>query len=219
MAGAAIGRFGGAGQDLIAYARTPCQTTSPGGDQLVVVDLRNGASRGVIDVAPGTTASAALGPWIPLVVDLDGDGIDEAIVRQANRVVVVDPGQDWRVEELAVDAIPLAVTRQIEPDVVALYRPVDTRGDPVVDLQAIGRTRSGRKLTHREGVPDRRIGSVASSPCAESTCRPIHGCRRRPGSATSTARAVSTSSCRERPSSIVPARPGPGGRGAGRPGR
>lgn len=152
LAGGAIGRLGGHGQDLIAYAQTPCDTTPrPGGDPLVVVDLRYGSSRIVLDGASETGAGDALGPWIPLLVDLDDDGVDEAIVRQARRVVVVDPGQDWRVEQLALDAVPLAVTRgSDQPNVVALYRPAGLAGDPRIDLVAIGRIRPGGRLTDRD---------------------------------------------------------------------
>jgi hypothetical protein len=150
--GGAIGRLGGRGQDLIAYGHTPCEATSrPGGDRLVVVDLRTGSSRIVLDPAPKADRIAAAGPWIPFLADLDGDGVDEVIARQGARVVVVDPGQDWRVELLAANAIPLAATRAPEhPTVVALYRPATAVGDPVIDIVELDRTRPGDPLAHQE---------------------------------------------------------------------
>jgi hypothetical protein len=150
--GGAIGRLGGRGQDLIAYGRTPCEATPrPGGDPLVVVDLRIGSSRIVLDPAPKTDRIAAVGPWIPFLADLDGDAVDEVIARQGGRVVVVDPGQDWRVELLAANAIPLATTRQPEhPTVVALYRPATAIGDPVIDLVELDRPRPGEPVAHQE---------------------------------------------------------------------
>ncbi|MDP9482028.1 MAG: hypothetical protein M3P84_02265, partial [Chloroflexota bacterium] len=149
VAGGAIGRLDGSGQDLIAYGRRPCQSTAgPGSDRLIVVDLRTGSSRPVLDRAPTAVAPAvAGGPWMPLLVDLDGDGLDEAIVRQEGRTVLLDPARDWRVEVLAVNAIPLAVTRTPgQPPLVALYRPVSVVGDPAVELVRIDRTRPGGPL-------------------------------------------------------------------------
>ena len=223
LAGGAIGRLGGHGQDLIAYAHTPCAATPrPGGDPLVVVDLRNGSSRTVLDGGSATGPSDALGPWIPILADLDDDGVDEAIVRQAGRVVVVDPGQDWRVEQLAVDAIPLAVTRGPgQPNVVALYRPAGRIGDRMVDLVAIGRTRPGdlpRQGQGQVGAGSRSDGT-SHRPCPRSSWRPTRGRRRRPGSAIWPARAASTWPCPGRPSSAARATRGPGPARAARPGR
>ena len=93
--------------------------------------------------------SLIAGPSIPLLVDTNGDGVGEAIVRQAGRVLVLDPGHDWRAEPLDVNALPLAVTRGFDGSaVVALYRPGASAGNPFVDLVALGRTGAGR-LTHR----------------------------------------------------------------------
>lgn len=160
LAGGALGRLGGHGQDLIAYAHTPCGATPrPAGDPLVVVDLRIGSIRIVLDGASGTGATDALGPWLPILVDLDADGVDEAIVRQAGGVVVVDPGRDWRVEQLALDAIPLAVIRGPgQPNVVALYQPAGIASDRMVDLVAIGRSRPGGPL-NQQGQGGVGIGS------------------------------------------------------------
>ena len=222
LAGGAIGRLGGDGQDLIAYGHTPCAATPrPGGDPLVVVDLRNGSSRTVLDGGSATGPSDALGPWIPILTDLDGDGVDEAIVRQARRVVVLDPGQDWRVEQIAVDAIPLAVTRgRQRPDVVALYRPEGQGGG------SSGRPRCDRP--DRTGsLPDPpgpgrgwRSGRMAARlACPRSSWRPTRAPHRRPGSATWPARAASTWPCPGRPSSAARATRGPGPARAARPGR
>jgi hypothetical protein len=163
LAGGAIGRLGGRGQDLIASAHTPCAAaSSPGGDPLVVVDLRTGSTRIVLD----GMSSVAGGPWIPLLVDLDGDHVDEAIARQDGRTVVIDPAQDWRAELLAANAIPLAVSRGPgRPIVVALYRPATVVGDPAIDLVQIGRAGRGGLLAHVE-QSSIRIGPAGPPPAS-----------------------------------------------------
>ena len=159
LAGGAIGRLGGPGQDLIAYARAPCTL---GSDPLVAVDLRTGSSRIVLDGVRGDEA----GPWMPFLADLDGNGVDEAIARDGDRTVAIDPGRNSKPEVLAANAIPL-----------------------VSDLRSPGVRRSSccigrlpwsaipRSISWRSAGPDRaapcivhleqsslRIGSVASPP-------------------------------------------------------
>ncbi len=163
LGGGAIGRLGGPGQDLIAYRYPPCATApSPDGDGLVVVDLRTGSSRVVLDGAP----SAGIGPWTPFLADLDNDGVDEVIARQGRRTVVIDPSRDWRMEVLADDAIPLAATHGPgRPNVVALYRPGTVARPPAIDLVQIARYRPGGSLAYEEqsSVPIRPPTSPSPS--------------------------------------------------------
>ncbi|MEO8228573.1 MAG: hypothetical protein ABI628_02295 [Chloroflexota bacterium] len=171
LAGGAIGRLGGGGEDLIAYARTPCRAApEPGGDPLVVVDLRIGSSRIVLDRVRTAAPSPAVGPWIPHVADLDGDGVDEAIVRQGDRVLVLDAARGWRAEVLATNAIPLGVTRDHgRSNVVALYRPDIVLGDPRIDLVGI----VGRSPTPESSIPvDRPRTTSVSLPEVELATDP-----------------------------------------------
>jgi hypothetical protein len=152
LAGGAIGHLVGPGQDLISFAHIACgPTPPPGGDLLVVLNLATGSSRIVLADGLEPVSSDIGGGWIPLLVDLDGDGVDEAIVRQGDRTVVLDPGRNWRLELLAANAIPLAAVRDRDkPNVVALYRPATVVGDPAMDLVEAGRARPGGHLTVRE---------------------------------------------------------------------
>ena len=157
LAGGAIGRLGGPGQGLIAYAHAPC---SLGSDPLVAVDLRTGSSRIVLDGVRGDEA----GPWMPFLADLDGNGVEEAIARDGDRTVVIDPRRNWKSELLAANAIPLAVTREPgRPTLVVLYRPATVVGDPAIDLVQVARARSGGHLLDQQ-QSSLRLGPVASLP-------------------------------------------------------
>lgn len=151
--GGAVGRIGGRGMGLVAYGTRSCGggPARPWPDEVVAVDLVSGRTTAQFDLQEAPTLLAALGPRIPLLVDLDGDGIDEAVVRDGSATVVLDPARDWGRDVVLEGGIPLAVTGGPErPRLLAVYEPGNAlnRG-PRIDLLALGRLGSGGAAVRR----------------------------------------------------------------------
>ncbi|HSS35907.1 MAG TPA: hypothetical protein VLR93_06510, partial [Patescibacteria group bacterium] len=148
--GAAVGRFGPAGAERIVAYSTPGCLTVQYGSLLgsVVVDPASGDHR-QIAVSPIGLLGQGPGPFVPLVADLDEDGIDEVIMRQGSATVVVDPAHDWRVESmLQTDSVPLGVVDSRDHPRLVIQRTDDT-GTTRIDVLAIGRIRPGAELSSR----------------------------------------------------------------------
>jgi hypothetical protein len=109
LAGAAIGEFDESpGADLLAHAYGTCPIApdSVQPHSIVVIRLADGAV--VHEQIRLDEDRPRVAPGLPLVVDVDGDGRDEAIIRETSDVVVLDPSHDWETVKLGVgDAIPL----------------------------------------------------------------------------------------------------------------
>jgi hypothetical protein len=109
LAGAAVGEFDGRpGAELLAHAHETCRFTGNGEEphSLLVIRLADGT---VAREESGTREDqAGLSFGVPLVVDIDGDGRNEAIIRKIEDVVVLDPSHDWAASTLGAGAaIPL----------------------------------------------------------------------------------------------------------------
>jgi hypothetical protein len=151
--GGAVGRLGGRGMGLVAYGTRSCGggPASPWPEEIVVVDLGSGRTTAQLDLQQAPASLATVGPRIPLLVDLDGDGIDEAVVRDGSATVVLDPARDWRREVILEGGIPLAITGGADrPRLLAAYEPGDRLGrGPRIELLALGRLRAGGAAVHR----------------------------------------------------------------------
>jgi len=147
--GAAIGRLGpGHGQVLVAQIRQSCAFNSPGPDAVVAIDLLDGSTRAVLPL--NHADSAPIGPLIPLIVDRNGDGIDEAIVRDGQIVYSFDPANNGQATiESNTGQIPFAV--------------VDPRRSPrlLLDLPGLGGSSSQIGLME---LPPTRPGDPQAGP-------------------------------------------------------
>lgn len=95
LAGAALGRWDGRpGADLLAHAVRTCPAgpDSPGRRVLLVVNLDQGAV--AIERAPAREPGVEP-PGVPLVLDVEGDGRDEAFLRLGDRLGLLEPSRAW----------------------------------------------------------------------------------------------------------------------------
>ena len=179
--GGAIGHFGTApGEDLLAYAHAGCapeQRSAP--DSVAVIDLATGGLdpslrihtyRPVGEgsyVGPGRIdVDGVAGPVVPLVADLDGDGIDEAILRSGPAVVILDPAQGWRAEVVDENATPLAVVDPADHPRLVVAKPAADGESGGIRLLALGRVGRGGELIERgvAAIPPRPSDRSAGSP-------------------------------------------------------
>jgi len=152
LLGGVVGRFSADGREsLVAYASAKCgASTSDRPDMLLAVDLATGRALALPADAASPPREQSASP-IPLVADLDRDGIDEAIARSGSSTVVLDPTRHWAPETIDPAGLPVAV-------VDAHGRPrlvVDQVGlgtaTPRLTMSAIGRARVGGPLV-RQGL-------------------------------------------------------------------
>jgi hypothetical protein len=190
--GGAIGRFGTApGEDLLAYTHDGCATEQRSApNSVAVIDLATGRqdpSLGIhsdrapdqgaylgpgpsgVEVRPESVNGppGVGGPFVPLVADLDGDGIDEAILRSGPGVVVLDPAQGWRAEVIDANATPLAVVDPADRPRLVVARPAAGGESGGVRLLALGRVGGhGGDLIERglAAIPPRPSDPSAGSP-------------------------------------------------------
>ncbi len=160
LEGAAVGRFtAGSRESLVAYVRTICAEPDYQVHAVVAIDLSRG-TRQVLPLDP--PAPDPPGSPVPLVADLDRDGIDEAIVRSGSRTVVVDPQRGWVPETIDAPGVPVAVVDARErPRVVIDEAGVDG-STPRLAMFAIGRARVGGALV-RQGLTAVDTGSRGST--------------------------------------------------------
>ncbi len=151
LAGAAIGEWDGKpGADLLAYVAKvdPCavgQDAAPEDSSgLRAFRLRDGSTIADLSLRP---SADPLG--LPLAFDLDGDGRDEALVRDGPSLVVLDPSRRWSTTRVAADgAAPLLAAPAAGPDAtggrIAWFGPEDTRSGVVVSMSGVLRAPSGK---------------------------------------------------------------------------
>ncbi len=141
--GAAFGHFGpGRGDDLVAYVHRSCAFgTVPSPDGLLAIDLATGRTRQVLDWGGGE--ATPLGPLIPIVADLDRDGIDDPIVRRGNDPIVLDPAHDWSVGDLTQGGMPFAVVDPRGPAWLAIDVPDAGGAQSWLGLISVARPRGG----------------------------------------------------------------------------
>ncbi len=112
LAGAALGEWDGApGIDLLANAYETCPSVPDSGEphHLVVIRLSDGAV--VADHATPPRAMLTASPWPskPLVLDVDGDGRNEAVIATDAGLQIVDPSDGFRSVPIpGPRAVPLA---------------------------------------------------------------------------------------------------------------
>jgi hypothetical protein len=110
LAGAAIGEFDGQkGADLLAHTYDNCAVTDLGElHHLTAIRLHDGEP--IADLASPDVQESREPLGAPVVIDVDADGQDEAIVRTGGDLAVVDPSAGWALTTMGVgDAIPMAV--------------------------------------------------------------------------------------------------------------
>lgn len=108
LAGAALGEWDGRpGADLLANAYETCPIQPDSGERhhLLGIRLRDGAR--IVDIPASETDPPNWWPSLPLVVDVDGDGRDEAIVRTDTTISIVDPRDRWRFTTVAEGNVAL----------------------------------------------------------------------------------------------------------------
>ncbi len=112
VAGAAFGKFDGRpGDDMLAHLYDTCGPATAEGSEphhLVAIRLTDGAV--IVDMPSSVPESSAIMPSAPRVVDVDGDGRDEAVVRGFSEIAIIDPSDGWK--RLTIDfgeVQPLAV--------------------------------------------------------------------------------------------------------------
>jgi hypothetical protein len=153
LAGAAIGEWDDApGADLLAYTTTfdPCvldaSTSGTGGaltTGLRAIRLSDGST--IADM-PSPPEGGPVG--VPLAFDLDGDGVDEALVREGPSLVLADPSRGWSTTSLATDsALPLLAARgaglERTGGRIAWFESGGTRLRPVLSMTNVLRAPSG----------------------------------------------------------------------------
>jgi hypothetical protein len=112
LAGAVLGEWDGVpGIDLLANAYETCPSVPEDGEphHLVVIRLTDGVV--VLDRPSSKEETAAATPWPskPLVLDVDGDGRNEAVIATDAGLRIIDPADDWRsVPIVGPRAVPLA---------------------------------------------------------------------------------------------------------------
>lgn len=113
FAGATTGEFDGRpGIDLLVHAYETCPIQPDSGDRhhLLAIRLEDGSQ--IADMPSSVDDSGSIVPSLPLVVDVDGDGRDEAIVPGPADIAILDPLDHWKRLKLADgDLPPLAAAR------------------------------------------------------------------------------------------------------------
>ena len=113
LAGASLGEWDGRpGADLLAHAYEPCPIIPDSGEHhhFLGIRLRDGSR--IVDIPAPEGDPTNFWPSLPLVVDVDGDGRDEAVVRTNSTIFIVDPVDRWRFTTLAEGSLaPLVATR------------------------------------------------------------------------------------------------------------
>jgi hypothetical protein len=110
LAGAVLGEWDGlVGGDLLAYAYGNCPAGPDTPQRLGVVAIRLADGQPIVALSPSDPAASTAAPGVPLAADLDGDGRDEAVVRDGDALVVLEPARDWRRTDVAGgDVLPMS---------------------------------------------------------------------------------------------------------------
>jgi hypothetical protein len=111
LAGGVLGEWDGRpGGDLLAYAYANCPAGPDSAQRLglLAISLRDG--RPTVVISPGDPSGSLPLPGVPLAADLDGDGRDEAVIRDADSLAIVEPARGWTRTDIAIgDASAIAV--------------------------------------------------------------------------------------------------------------
>lgn len=169
LAGAALGEWDGRpGIDLLANTYETCPSLPDYGEphHLVVIRLRDGAV--VVDRATSPSEMATTGPWPsqPVVLDLDADGRNEALIATNSGLRIVDPADGWRSVPIAGPRAAVLAVRP-SPD----GRPgtsvtwVKSTDDGIADQVGVARiTKVGGVI----GVDGRILGPLPGVPTTET---------------------------------------------------
>jgi len=113
LAGAALGEWDGRpGADLLANAYESCPDFPDPGERhhLLAIRLSDGST--IVDIPTAKGDPTPPLPSDPLVIDVDGDGRDEAIVSTDLEISIVDPTDGWRSVTIASrNVLPLVAMR------------------------------------------------------------------------------------------------------------
>ena len=110
LAGGVLGEWDGIpGGDLLAYTYGNCPAGPDSAQRLglLALSLKDGAPTVVI--SPGDPSGSLPLPGVPLAADLDGDGRDEAVIRDGDTLAIVEPAREWARTPLARnEVLPIA---------------------------------------------------------------------------------------------------------------
>jgi hypothetical protein len=143
LAGGVLGEWDGQpGGDLLAYTFANCPAGPDSAERLGLLTLSLVDGQPTVAIAPGDPSGLLPLPGVPLGADLDGDGRQEAIIRDGENLAIFEPGRGTRTIAQG-NVLPLAALsagRAGQPGVVVW---LEHSGDNDLSI-AIGRAeRSG----------------------------------------------------------------------------
>ena len=110
LAGGVLGEWDGLpGGDLLAYTYGNCPAGPDLAQRLGLLALRLSDGVPTVVISPGDPSGSLPLPGVPLAADFDGDGRDEAVIRDGDALAIVEPARGWARTELARDEVmPIA---------------------------------------------------------------------------------------------------------------
>ena len=111
ISGPAVGEFDGRpGADIVAHAYDTCGPSPDAAEPHHLVAIRLADMSLITDIPSSDEDSGAIVPSMPIVLDVDDDGRDEAVMKDPGALVMVDPTDGWkRLTIAAGDIRPVAV--------------------------------------------------------------------------------------------------------------
>jgi hypothetical protein len=169
LAGAALGEWDGRpGADLLVHAYETCPILPDSAERhhLLSMRLRDGST--IVDMPAAEGDPTNHWPSLPLVVDVDGDGRDEAIVRTESTFSVVDPMNGWAATTIAEGSLAPLVAMPSPTGASALVTwagSIVDGSDPLLWFARISRERGslrrdGVTLVPPGDVPPDELGAV-----------------------------------------------------------
>jgi hypothetical protein len=110
LAGGVLGEWDGLpGGDLLAYTYGNCPAGPDSAQRLGLLALRLSDGVPTVVISPGDPSGSLPLPGVPLAADFDGDGRDEAVIRDGDALAIVEPARGWARTELDRDEVmPIA---------------------------------------------------------------------------------------------------------------
>lgn len=117
LAGGVLGEWDGSpGGDLLAYAYGNCPAGPDSAQRLSIVAIRLADRSPITTITPKKAGASLPLPGVPLVADFDGDGRDEAVVRDGAELVILDPAHGWSRTRIASGDVTPIMASDPEPE-------------------------------------------------------------------------------------------------------